>query len=62
MVGIVAIVSYLAAAMLLASQAWPSLAFSIGTVLVIDPMSLGLRWLWLLVGLVFTLVAARAGR
>ncbi len=55
-----AIVSYLGAAFVLASQAWPGLAVSMTTgPIIIDPMSLGLRWLALLVGLVFTLMAAR---
>ena len=53
------IVSYLAAA----SFSPASLAFSrrrtLSGPIVIDPMSLGLRWLALLVGFVFTLVAAR---
>jgi NADH-quinone oxidoreductase subunit N len=57
---VAAIVSYVVAAIALAGMAWPWLAGSAlsGPVL-IDPMSLGLRWLALLVGLVFTLVAAR---
>jgi NADH-quinone oxidoreductase subunit N len=54
------IVAYGGAAVVLASQAWPGLASSIATgPIIIDPMSLGLRWLALLVGLVFTLIAAR---
>jgi NADH-quinone oxidoreductase subunit N len=55
-----AIISFLAAAVALAGQGWPAHAASLvsGPAL-IDPMSLGLRWLGLLVGLVFTLAAAR---
>jgi NADH-quinone oxidoreductase subunit N len=57
---IVAIVSYVGAAFILASQAWPAAGFSISTgPAIIDPMSVGLRWLSLLVGLVFTLTSAR---
>jgi NADH-quinone oxidoreductase subunit N len=57
---IASIVSYLGAAVVLASQAWPSLAVSIASgPAIVDPMSLGLRWLALVVGLVFTLTAAR---
>lgn len=54
------IVTYISAAVVLASQAWPASAVSIATgPVVIDPMSLGLRWLGLLVGLGFTLIASR---
>jgi NADH-quinone oxidoreductase subunit N len=57
---ICAIASYGGGAAVLASQGWPALALSISTgPVVVDPMSLGLRWLALLVGLVFTLTAAR---
>jgi NADH-quinone oxidoreductase subunit N len=55
-----AIVSYFGAGLVLAGQNWPSLAESFTTGPVTnDPMSLGLRWFALLVGLVFTLIAAR---
>jgi NADH-quinone oxidoreductase subunit N len=56
----VAIVSYVVAAIALASQGWPWAAESLlsGPV-VMDPMSHGLRWLALLIGFCATLVAAR---
>jgi len=55
-----ALASYVGAAVVLASQGWPAAAASISTgPVTIDPMSQGLRWLALLVGLVFSLVAAR---
>lgn len=55
-----AVVTYLAAAIVLANQGWPWAADSALTGPVVsDPMSLGLRWLAILVGLAFTLVAAR---
>jgi len=54
------IVTYVAASVVLASQNWQDLNFNVATgPIVIDPMSLGLRWLGLLVGLVFTLAASR---
>lgn len=54
------IITYIAAAIVLASQNWQDLSFSIATgPVVIDPMSLGLRWLALLVGVIFTLAASR---
>jgi NADH-quinone oxidoreductase subunit N len=54
------LVSYLAAAVILASQAWPSsAASSLSGPIALDPMAFGLRWLGLLVGFVFTLVAQR---
>jgi NADH-quinone oxidoreductase subunit N len=55
-----AIVSYLAAAVVLAGQAWPALAVSVSSgPIIVDPLSLGIRWLAILVGLTFTLTAAR---
>jgi len=55
-----AIVSYLAAAVVLVTQNWPGMAQSFVTgPIVVDPMSLGLRWLGLSVGLLFTLAASR---
>jgi len=56
----IAVVSYLAAAVALVAQGVP---WAVETVLTgpvaIDPMSLSLRWLALFMGLVFTLIAAR---
>ncbi len=55
-----AIISYLAAAVVLAGQGWPQHAASLNSgPALLDPMSLGLRWVGLLVGLIFTLTAAR---
>src|SRR5262245_4365215 len=55
-----AIVTYIGAAVILAGSVWPTDAVStLSGPVVIDPMSLGLRWLALLVGIVFTLIAAR---
>jgi NADH-quinone oxidoreductase subunit N len=56
----VALASYVVAAVALASQGWPWAVESVvsGPV-VLDPMSLGLRWLAILIGLTFTMVAAR---
>jgi NADH-quinone oxidoreductase subunit N len=55
------IVAYAAAAGILASYHWPTAATSIVSgPIVIDPMSLGLRWLGLAVGLIFTLAASRS--
>jgi NADH-quinone oxidoreductase subunit N len=55
-----AIVAYVGAALVLASQAWPVLVESISTgPVTIDPMSLALRWFALLAGFIFTLTAAR---
>lgn len=57
---IAAIVSYLVAAIALADIGSPWSAASVLTgPITVDAMSLGLRWLALLVGLVFTLVASR---
>src|SRR5438105_10622058 len=54
------VVSFLGAAAVLAGQGWSWQAVSDASgPVIIDPMSLGLRWLALLVGLVFTLIAAR---
>jgi NADH-quinone oxidoreductase subunit N len=56
----VAIVAYGAAAVVLAGQHWPATAVStISGPIVVDPMSLGLRWLGLAIGFIFTLVASR---
>ncbi|HEY2410733.1 MAG TPA: NADH-quinone oxidoreductase subunit N [Pirellulaceae bacterium] len=56
-----AIVAYAAAAVVLASQPWPAIDFSTTSgPIIVDPMSLGLRWLGLAVGLIFTLVASRS--
>src|SRR6476619_5756113 len=58
---ICSIVAYLAAALILASYHWPAAASSVFSgPIVIDPMSLGLRWLGLAVGFIFTLVASRS--
>jgi NADH-quinone oxidoreductase subunit N len=54
------IVSYLAGAVVLAGQNWPADAVSVTTgPILIDPLALGIRWLALLVGLMFTLATAR---
>jgi NADH-quinone oxidoreductase subunit N len=54
------VVTYLAAAFILAGQTWPSSSITELTgPIVVDPMTFGLRWLGLTVGIVFTLVAAR---
>jgi len=55
------ILAYVVAAAILASYHWPAAATSMMSgPIVIDPMSLGLRWLGLAVGLIFTLVASKA--
>src|SRR5262245_19115106 len=56
-----AIVAYLAAAGALAVQGppWDAAKAVFTGPVTMDPMSLGLRWLALVVGLVFTLIAAR---
>ena len=54
------LITYFAAAFILTNQPWPTAAAGVlSGPIVVDPMSFGLRWLGLLVGLVFTLVAAR---
>lgn len=56
----VAIVSYIVAAIALSGQGWPWAVNSVHSgPIVVDPMSLGLRWLAILIGLTFTLVASR---
>jgi NADH-quinone oxidoreductase subunit N len=58
---ICSIVAYLAAAVLLAGYHWPAAAVSTASgPIIIDPMSLGLRWVGLAVGFIFTLVASRS--
>lgn len=56
----VSLVTYAAAGVVLAGQNWPadSLSVTSGPVL-IDPLALGIRWLALLMGLVFTLATSR---
>jgi NADH-quinone oxidoreductase subunit N len=55
-----AVVAYGVAAVVLAGKGFPWLAEStLSGPLVVDPMSLGIRWLALLVGLAFTLTAAK---
>jgi NADH-quinone oxidoreductase subunit N len=55
-----ALVAYGAAAIMLAGQNWSGEAHStVSGPIIIDPMSLGLRWLGLSVGFIFTLVASR---
>lgn len=58
---LMAIVAYVAAAVALAAQGppWAATGSILTGPVTIDPMGLGLRWLALLVGLIFTLVAAR---
>jgi NADH-quinone oxidoreductase subunit N len=57
---IAAVVAYLAAGVALASFGWPSARESeMSGPLLVDPLSLGLRWTALLMGLVFTLSAVR---
>lgn len=55
-----AIISYLASAAVLLSQAWPAASplVASGAVLM-DPLALGIRWLALVVGLGFTLMTVR---
>jgi NADH-quinone oxidoreductase subunit N len=58
--GFAAVLGYILAAAALAAQGSPAAVPSILTgPVVIDPMSLGLRWLAIVVGLGFTLIAAR---
>ena len=57
---IAAVVAYVAAAIALASFGWPSsVASQMSGPLLLDPMSLGLRWTALVMGLVFTLASSR---
>ena len=54
------LIAYLAAAAILAGFDWPAAASTLSSgPIVVDPLSLGLRWLGLTVGFVFTLVASR---